>query len=121
MNIWTSYFANWRKFPKEAVPVAICAQAPSFYKGLQYKKLAPSYNILHEYHCINDEDKYVKRFNEEVLSLLDGAKIYKELEELCGGKDCVLLCYEKRGEFCHRHLVAKWLMDTLGIEVKEIS
>jgi hypothetical protein len=25
------------------------------------------------------------------------------------GDDAVLLCYEKPGQFCHRHLVAQWL------------
>lgn len=22
---------------------------------------------------------------------------------------CILLCYEKTGDFCHRHLLAEWL------------
>ena len=26
----------------------------------------------------------------------------------------VLLCYEKRGDFCHRHLVSKWINDWAG-------
>jgi hypothetical protein len=30
------------------------------------------------------------------------------------------LCWEKKGKFCHRHLVAKWFKEKLGIEVKEI-
>jgi uncharacterized protein (DUF488 family) len=31
----------------------------------------------------------------------------------------VLLCYEKSGDFCHRHLVAEWLR-RYGYEVKEL-
>ena len=33
----------------------------------------------------------------------------------------VLLCYENNNEFCHRHIVAKWLEITLGIYVPEIK
>lgn len=29
-----------------------------------------------------------------------------------------LVCYEKPGDFCHRHLVASW-MNQMGIKVKE--
>jgi len=39
--------------------------------------------------------------------------VYEEL-----GENAVLLCWEKDG-FCHRHLVADWLQEKLGIEIKE--
>ena len=51
--------------------------------------------------------------------MLNAESVYRDLEKLSNGDDCVLLCYEKSGDFCHRHLVANWLSDNLGIEVKE--
>ena len=33
--------------------------------------------------------------------------------------DCVLLCYEKPGDFCHRHILANWLEENFGFKVEE--
>ena len=44
--IYTSYFAKLNKLPNNIIPISICAKPPHFYKGLQYKKLAPTYDIL---------------------------------------------------------------------------
>ena len=35
-------------------------------------------------------------------------ELYK-LAEKSQDEDIVLICYEKPGDFCHRHLVANWL------------
>ena len=36
--IYTTYFAQLRNLPKNIIPISICAKAPSWYNGLQYKK-----------------------------------------------------------------------------------
>lgn len=46
--------------------------------------------------------------------------IRRSAASLCR-KDIVLLCYEKPGRFCHRHILAAWLTDTLGLEVSEYN
>lgn len=72
-----------------------------------------------------DYPEYIARFNAEILADLDPARIVSHIEELSDGQPAVLLCYENPqkihvGElFCHRHLVAQWLEDSLSIEVKE--
>ena len=35
--------------------------------------------------------------------------ILRKLEELSGGRDVVLICYEAPGDFCHRHLLKEFL------------
>ena len=36
--------------------------------------------------------------------------VLKNLEKLAGGREEIaLVCYEKPGDFCHRHIVADWL------------
>ena len=30
------------------------------------------------------------------------------------------MCWEKSGDFCHRHLVAEWVEENLGITIEEI-
>ena len=54
-------------------------------------------------------------FYDKILNELDPYQVFKEL-----GENSVLLCYEKPGQFCHRHLVAKWLMDNLNIKILEL-
>ena len=58
-------------------------------------------------------------FNKEVLDCLSAKQVYDDLERLSNGRDCVLLCYEKSSDFCHRHLVADWLSKQLNISVEE--
>ncbi len=59
-------------------------------------------------------DDYIAQFYNYVLKPLNPNKVYQEL-----GDNCVLLCFEKPNEFCHRFLVASWLELTLGIQVNE--
>ena len=46
---------------------------------------------------------------------LNAEKVYQDLDR------CILVCYEKNNEFCHRHIVAAWLEDELKINVPEIA
>lgn len=112
--ICTSYFAAQKERENT---VAICRGVPAWYKGPVYLELAPSWDILMEYknseQSHEDKVRYAERYRNEVLHLLSPQKVYDDLN----GK--ILLCYEKTGDFCHRHLVAKWLFD-YGFEVEEI-
>lgn len=109
MKIYTSYFAKLRSLPENIVPISICGKAPDWYTGLQYKKLAPKYGFFMEWKKTHDNDYYIEHFDSEVLNLLDAKAIYEELSKMSGRKDIALICYEKPSDFCHRHLVAKWL------------
>lgn len=116
--MYTSYFAQLKNLPADVVPVAICGKSPEWYTGLQYKKVAPKYGFFMEWKRNHDNDDYVKHFNEEVLADLDPQEVYKEICQLAGSSNIVLLCYEKSGDFCHRHLVAKWFQEH-GIPCEE--
>lgn len=118
--IYTSYFANMKKLPDNMTPISICGKAPEWYKGLQYKKLAPKYGFFQEWKQTHDNDYYIECFNEQVLSKLSPYAVATELMSLslAEDKDIVLLCYEKPGDFCHRHLVSEWF-NKFGIMCKE--
>ncbi len=111
--IYTSYFAKLRSLPNNVIPIAICGKAPYWYKGLQYKKLAPKYGFFMEWKNNHDNDYYIEHFNSEVLDTLSANHVVDELERLAGiydhSNDICLICYEKPSDFCHRHLVAEWL------------
>ena len=60
-----------------------------------------------------------------ILDRLEPAEIYDRLVAL--GDHPVMLCWESASDchsgkaWCHRHLVAQWLEDRLGIEVPEVD
>ena len=105
----TSYYAKY----KGGNAVSIAGKCPTWYKGREYKKLAPNYWFFKKYKEDGDKEFYTKQYKKEILDKLDPQQVYEEL-----GENAVLLCWEKSG-FCHRFLVARWLEDKLGIEIKE--
>ena len=119
MKIYTSYFAMLRRIPDNIVPISICLKAPYWYKGIQYKTLAPTGDIFSQHKANPNEDLYTTRFNHEVLGVLDREQVVREIERLGDGNDVVLLCYEKSTSFCHRHLVAAWLNTLLEDKATE--
>lgn len=112
--IYTSYFAKLKSLPDNIIPISICGKAPDWYKGLQYKKLAPKYDFFMKWKENHDNDYYIKCFNEQVLSTLKADDVVFELTDIVyyikgTDMDIALICYEKPSDFCHRHLVADWL------------
>ncbi len=112
----TSYFAKY----KGENAVSIAGKCPEWFKGRQYKKLAPRYWFFKKYKEDGDKEFYTEQYYKEVLDKLDPKQVYEEI-----GEDAVVECWEgkdKNGKnkFCHRHIFAKWIYDNLGIEVKEL-
>ena len=120
--IYTTYFAKLKSLPKDVLPISICGKAPTWYTGLQYKKLAPKYDFFMEWKQNHDNDYYIKCFNEQVLDKLDILTVLRNLIDMMNGecKHIALVCYEKPTDFCHRHLVAEWLENSLNIKIEEI-
>jgi hypothetical protein len=113
----TSYFAN---LSKVRTPLSISGRAPDFYKGPQFKTLAPKYEFFAAYKAGEiDTDGYTSEFKRLVLRPLNPRLLYDELHAH-HGPDVTLLCYEKPGEFCHRRLVAEWFEQELGVVVPEL-
>lgn len=123
--IYTSYFGKYKG--TEGVSIA---QGARWYKGERATELAPSPELLNWYKLtmlnlnihtdkeyVRFETKNIQRKYEEKylqqLNKLNPAKIYNKYD----GK--VLLCFEKSSEFCHRHILAKWLRDA-GFDCQEI-
>lgn len=108
--IYTSYYARARSFPN-FVHIRISTSAPKWYpfqtEGIP--ELYPGFDLVNALKTGEiTEEEYTRRY-EEKLTRLDKTKILRKIWELSNGKDVLLLCYEKEGDFCHRHIVAKWL------------
>ena len=111
--IYTSYFANYRNFSSKDV-ISIARWAPSGFANNVYPDLYPPADLLRDYKDGKvSEEEYTRRYKREVLAKFNPVAMYKELD----GK--VLLCYEKKGAFCHRNIVAEWFR-FYGYECEEL-
>lgn len=116
--IYTSYFSMLKNIPKEYIPVSIAFKTPEFYKGLIYKKLAPTPDILYQYKKDGDWERYEKFYEHSILSLLLVNEVLTDLLNLTSSYDIVLLCYEKGN--CHRHIVRQWFKNQ-GVNCEEFK
>lgn len=121
--IYTSYFGKLKKLPENIIPIAICAKIPDWYTGLSYKKLAPKYEFFNKWKHDHDNGEYVRCYKEQVLDKLNVDNVVKELDYMMLDETnsidskvdyvchIALICYEKPSDFCHRHIVAEWLIE----------
>ena len=85
--IYTSYFPNINKLPDNIVPISISRKAPPGYTGIEFKKLAPSYELLSHWQEHHDEEYYTETFTQEVLKKLSRHLVSKWLRD--SGFDCI--------------------------------
>ncbi len=113
--LYTTYFAAVKKLPEGIEPVSIARFTPKTIKGMRScSKFFPPEDLIKAYKAkeISDEE-YTKAYKERVLAGLDAKAAAKALD----GK--ALVCFEKPGDFCHRHIVAEWFCQN-GISCEEI-
>lgn len=124
--IYTSYFGNKKALNNPNIfPVSIALYPPKDFTGKSYRELAPHPGTLRDWkrdHCI---ENYERDYS-VMLDDLNQKDVVDQLMILSGNfkglnylPDIALLCYERPGEFCHRHLVAEWLRND-GYEVEEL-
>lgn len=118
MKIFTSYFGNSRKL-NEAGVLIICVAIgkPKFLNVPQMINVAPTRYMISGA-CSHEE--YLQLYD-KILASQDANKVVEQIKALSRGKDVALCCYEKPGDFCHRHILAKWLTENTGIEITEFG
>lgn len=107
----TSYYAKY----KGQKGIAISLKKPNFFKGKHIPELAPDLRLLRDWKLGTiTEKEYTQRFKKIIKSRNIFPEIIKSIPE-----DAVLLCYEKTGKFCHRHIIAEILKEK-GIQIEEL-
>lgn len=119
MKIFTSYFGNIRKlYINNITPICIARGVPKFFRGEVVHSVAPYSWMLSDN---VSREEYIDAYFNKVLANVNPLELVNQLAKISNGKDVALCCYEKPSDFCHRHLLAKWLSEKLGIEVKEFD
>lgn len=120
--LYTSYYGNHRKY-KNMFRVSISRTAPTNSFDIQLIKLAPDAELLQKYKSNSITIKeYTQAYHRQLTKHEDSgylAQVVKALLEV--PDDVVLLCYEKKGDFCHRHLLADWLNSHHGTNIQELE
>ena len=131
-----TYSTNWRTtvlktsswfavLPARHVRVGISRGVPrggsagSGYKRYSALNPGPWFNSV-------SVPEYLTRYR-DILDKLEPKKVLDDLKAIAGSGTPVIACFEaaekiETGEvWCHRHLVAQWLEDSLGIEIEELN
>lgn len=120
MKIFTSYYSKVDSIDQEQYTlIRISSSKPEWLVGrriIDMPVLYPHWDIINAWknHEISWEE-YTKRYYAQ-LNNVPKHDILSKLEDLSGGKDVVLLCWEGAGKPCHRQLIGPWL----GLDVKEL-
>ena len=118
MRIYTSCFGNSKKLQQAGIKViGIALYPPRWFYGISLKQVAPTKSIL--FAKDETQEDYIRRYKAEVLASQDMRQFLKAVEAAGGGQDVALCCYEKPGDFCHRHILAEWIKEKTGVEIKE--
>ena len=109
--IYTSYYGALKKLPKDVAPVSISLYAPAWWKGVEYKKLAPKPHDFSVYKETGDVRQFVEAYEANTLRGLSRREVIDEIRALIGPeyRDFALVCFEGPGKFCHRYIVSTWL------------
>ena len=121
--IYTGYYAKTKVYKDNGLePVAISGKVPDFYEGFCYPDFAPRYNFFKKWKDGEiDNEGYEKEYRAHLDMLVKDDIEFDFKEYNTQEHDCVLLCYEKPGDFCHRHILANWLEENFGFKVEEYS
>lgn len=119
MDICTSYFSNARNFPANALLVSIARWKPKWavvacdVTGTPvFDKIAPTADLLNWYKAEGDKTGYTAKYLQQLQTVNLLSFLYT-LEQIHAGRTVVLLCYEKPGDFCHRHILANELNEVI--------
>lgn len=119
MKIYTSYFGNSKQLQAANVEmIGIARYKPRYFTGFNVVAVAPKPFMLSDDMTV---EEYVAHYEKLILEPLDIPNLVQTLEKMGGGKDVALCCYEKPGQFCHRHLLSDWLNKKANLGVKEFG
>ena len=85
----------------------------------EYKSLAPNWKLFENLNKKKiTEDQFIKSYDDQLVSL-SAEKVYEDLVNLVSGFEPIIMTSISKKKFCHRHLVAVWLENELGIIIEE--
>ncbi|MFR4986485.1 MAG: DUF488 family protein [Lachnospirales bacterium] len=117
--IYIGYYANIKNYPKEYKLYSISNSKP---KGINIdiiEEFIPNWMFVKAYKDGKiSEEKYEKLYRKQ-LDKIEWKTMVNILKNLLANKS-IILCYEEKEEFGHRHILAEWLEEHTIVKVEEL-
>ena len=119
--IRTSYYYKVRNKAEDHYKVAISLTAPTGEYYSYAVKLAPTQDMLWYYkNSFISEAEYTRMYKEILDKLKSDGALSGFVEDLKVHDKVLLLCYEGKYKFCHRHILAEYLNKHYGLNITEL-
>ena len=87
----------------------------------EYKSLVPNWKLFENLKKKKiTEVQFVNIFKNQLFSL-NANTVYEDLKSLVAGFEPIIMTSVSKKKFCHRHIVAEWLENELGIVIEELN
>lgn len=116
----TNYTKASRLSNKHYLKVSISYIRPREFDGMHIQSFAPSKQLFEDYKNGLSPEQYEIRFREQIDNLADIYAFFKIMAKQAKGRDILLLCYEKKNAFCHRHILSDIIFERYGYRIKEL-
>ena len=124
MKVCTSYYANVKGIEGYKVQISVSAPLDALV-DYAFTSIAPNKSTLwdHKNRVINDAE-YTKQYFAKLNS--NKENILAEMQQIIANANLakedrvILLCWEGKSKFCHRHLFANWYKKQTNVEITEL-
>ena len=116
----TNYTKASRLTEKYYLKVSISLYRPRDFKGMQIQSFAPTKELLEDYKNGLSAEQYEIRYREQINKLTDIYSFFQIMAKQAKGRNILLLCYEKKNAFCHRHILSDIIYERYGYRIKEL-
>lgn len=116
----TNYTKASRLSNKHYLKVSISYIRPRDFNGMHIQSFAPTKDLFEDYKNGLSPEDYETRFREQINKLSDIYSFFKLMAKQAQGRDILLLCYEKKNAFCHRHILSDIIYERYGYRIKEL-
>ena len=121
INIYTTNYTKASRLSnKHYLKVSISLFRPREYNGMYIQSLAPKKQLLDDYHNGLSPEEYEVRYREQINKLNDIHALFEIMAKQAKGRDILLLCYEKKNAFCHRHILSDIIFERYGYRIQEL-
>ena len=115
----TGYFKQIIDVQKNAFISISLYPSNNEFVNYEYKSLAPNWKLHENLKSKKiSEDQFISAYKEQLNSMNPNI-VYDDLNTLVSGLEPILMTDGSKKKFCHRHLVAEWLENELGIIIEE--
>lgn len=88
---------------------------------LEFRALAPNWKLMENLKSNRiSEAIFIKEYKKQ-LNNLNAKSIFEQIYFLSSGNEPILMTHGNKTSFCHRHILAKWFEDELGVIIEEFK